>query len=397
MSAIRSATAVRAGFRIDLSHVGNGMVDLKTLSRRGLLNAAAVGAAGLMLPSGLIRTARAQTPLAAIAEADAVIGFGHVGPITDEGWTWTHHQGLQAVKAAFPNLKSVLEVENVPYSADATRIYRQFVREGASMIFDTSSTGDFLHDVVRRSPEVAFMECNGHVPMDNLGWYYLAHWYPTYVIGVAAGHLSKSGRLGYVASFPVASVYCGTNAFIMGARTVNPEAELQVITINSWFDPQAATQAGTALVDNGCDFLFGIMDEAGYLQVAEKRGVWAAMWNTDIRRYGPNAYVSSVVIDWQKFYVEEVRKRLAGTWTPSTVILPLAGGIDRDAWGQNVPAEVATAADAVRDRMLGGWSPFVGELKDSTGAVRVPAGQKMTDLELYNWDWSVDGITGLGV
>ncbi|WP_159587289.1 BMP family ABC transporter substrate-binding protein [Chelativorans xinjiangense] len=371
------------------------MIDLKRLSRRGLLNMGAIGAASLVMPKGLLRPAYAAEPLAPIAEEDAVIGFGHVGPITDEGWTWSHHQGLLAVQEAYPKLKKIHEVENVPYSADATRTYRQFVSEGANMIFDTSSTGDFLHEVVRRAPDVAFMECDGHAIMDNLGWYYLAHWYPTYIVGVAAGHLSKTGKLGYVASFPVPSVFCSTNSFLMGARSVNPDATLQTIVINSWFDPQAATQAGTALIDNGCDFLFGIMDEAGYLQVAEKRGVWAAMWNTDIRRYGPNAYVSSIIIDFKDFYVDQVGKRLAGTWVPGEHILPLAGGVDRDVWGQNVPKEVGDAADAVRQKMLDGWSPFVGEIKDASGATRVEAGKQMTELDLYTWDWSIEGVSGL--
>ncbi|MDE1995855.1 MAG: BMP family ABC transporter substrate-binding protein, partial [Rhizobiaceae bacterium] len=197
------------------------------------------------------------------------------------------------------------------------------------------------------------------------------------------------------ASFPVASVFASTNAFLMGARSVNPNATLQTIAINSWFDPQAATQAGTALIDNGCDFLFGIMDEAGYLQVAEKRGVWAAMWNTDIRRYGPNSYVSSVMIDFNKFYVDQVGKRLSGTWTPSDVLFAMGSGVDRDKWGEKVPADVAAAADAVRDKIIGGWSPFAGEIKDSTGKVRIAAGQTMSDADLYNWDWSVEGVTGL--
>ncbi|TIV89744.1 MAG: BMP family ABC transporter substrate-binding protein, partial [Mesorhizobium sp.] len=121
--------------------------------------------------TGLIGAARAAAPLPAVAEEDAVIGFGHVGPVTDEGWTWAHHQGVLAVQKAFPKLKKVLEVENVPYSADATRIYRQFVSEGANLIFDTSSTGDFLHEVVKRAPDVGFMECDGRTTMDNLGWY----------------------------------------------------------------------------------------------------------------------------------------------------------------------------------------------------------------------------------
>jgi basic membrane lipoprotein Med (substrate-binding protein (PBP1-ABC) superfamily) len=215
------------------------------------------------------------------------------------------------------------------------------------------------------------------------------------VVGVAAGLMSKSGKLGYVSSFPVPSVYTSTNAFIMGARTVNPTATLQVISINSWFDPQGAAQAGTALLDNGCDFLFGIMDEAAYLQVAERRGIPAAMWNTDIRRYGPNSYVSSIVLDWKAYYVEQARKRLAGTWNGSGTLLPMGGGIDRDKWGEKVPMDVQQKADAVRTKIMGGFNPFVGELKDAKGEVKVAAGKAMTEMDLYNWDWSVEGVQGL--
>jgi basic membrane lipoprotein Med (substrate-binding protein (PBP1-ABC) superfamily) len=371
------------------------MIDLRNLSRRGFLNMTAAGGAAALMSGGLARPALAA-PLPAVKEEDAIIGFGHVGPVTDEGWTWAHHQGVLAVKEKYPKLKKILEVENVPYSADATRTYRQFVSEGANMIFDTSSTGDFLHQVVKKSPKVAFMECDGRTgDLPNLGWYYLAHWYPTYVTGVAAGMLSKTGKLGYVASFPVPSVFSGTNAFLMGARSVNPNATLQTIVINSWFDPQAAAQAGTALIDNGCDFLFGIMDEAAYLQVAEKRGVWAVMWNTDIRRYGPNSYVSSIVIDFKDFYVDQVAQRLAGKWTPSQTLMGMGKGVDRDKWGEKVPAEVAKAADAVRDKILGGWSPFTGEIKDAKGNVKVPAGKTMSEVELYHWDWSIEGVSGL--
>jgi len=369
------------------------MIDLRNLSRRGLLNLGAAAGTSLMMPK-LIRPASAAGPLPAVPEEKAVIAFGHTGPVADEGWTWSHDQGMKAVQAAFPKLKTVF-VESIPYSADATRTFRQFVSQGANMVFATSNYGDFLYDVAKKSPDVAFYECDGRNPLDNLSTYYVAHWYPTYVTGVAAGLMSKSGKLGYVGSFPVPSVFSGTNAFLMGARSVNPNATMQVIAINSWFDPQAATQAGSALLDNGCDLLFGIMDEAGYLQVAEKRGAKAVMWNTDIRRFGPKAYVSSIVIDFKKFYVDQVRLRLEGKWTPSQTILPMSGGIDRDAWGESVPEEVRKQADAVRDKIAGGWSPFVGEIKDSKGNVKVAAGKKMTEAELYNWDWSIEGVKGI--
>lgn len=366
------------------------MTDLRKPSRRGLLG---LGASALLLP-GAVRPARAAGRFAPVKEEDALIAFGHTGPVTDQGWTSTHDLGMKAVQEVFPKLKTVF-VESIPYSADATRTYRQFVAQGACMVFATSNYGDFLYDVADRSPEVAFLECDGRHTSANTGWYYVEHWYPTYVMGVAAGRMSKTGRLGYVASFPVSSVYSGTNAYLMGARSVNPKATLQVITINSWFDPQGATQAGTALIDNGCDFLFGIMDEAGYLQVAEKRGVPAAMWNTDIRRFGPKSYVTSIVVDWRKFYVDQVRKRLEGSWTPPTTLLPMGAGVDVDAWGESVPDAVRKEADAVRARIQGGWSPFVGEIRDSKGVVRVKAGERMSEETLYNWDWSIEGVQGL--
>ena len=240
------------------------MIKIRDLTRRGFLNIGAAAGASLLLPkTGLISSARAAAPLPAVAEEDAVIAWGYVGPTADEGWTYAHDLGRQAVAAAFPKAKT-LYVENVPYSADASRIFRQFAAEGANMIIANSNYGDFIYDVAKRTPDVAFYECDGRNPLDNLGTYYVAHWYPSYIAGVAAGLMSASGKLGYVASFPVPSVYSGTNAFLMGARSVKPEATLQAIVINSWFDPQAAAQAGTALIDNGADVLFGIMDEAAY-------------------------------------------------------------------------------------------------------------------------------------
>ncbi|MCP1536236.1 basic membrane lipoprotein Med (substrate-binding protein (PBP1-ABC) superfamily) [Methylorubrum extorquens] len=378
--------------------MSDDMSDAALPSRRRLLGlGASLGAglgAGLILPTGL-RPALAQAPLPATPEKDAVIAFGHVGPVTDEGWTWSHDQGMKAVQAAFPQAKTLF-VESIPYSADAARTFRQFVSNGASLVFATSNYGDFFSDVAKRAKKVGFLECDGRTTSDNLGWYYFAHWYPTYVLGVAAGLMSKTGKLGYVASFPVPSCFSSTNAFLMGARTVKPEATVQVISINSWFDPQAATQAGVALANNGCDFLFGIMDEAGYLQVAQQRGLKAAMWNTDMRRFGPDAYVSSIVVDSRKYYVDQVGKRIAGTWTPGTTLLPMGGGVDRDAWGRTVPEAVVKQADAVREKILGGASPFVGEIRDSKGKIRVAAGKTMSDLDLYNWDWSIEGVTGLG-
>ena len=364
------------------------------ISRRRIIQAGGLAAASPLVP-GLIRPALAASSFPAVKPEKAVIGFGHVGPISDEGWTYSHHLGLEAVKKAYPQAKYI-EVQNIPYSSDAPRTFRQYVAQKCDIVFLSSQYGDLLHNVTDKSPSVAWLECNGQGVSANRDWYYVKHWLPSYVLGVAAALMSKTGKLGYVGSLPVPTVYCGVNSFLLGARSVKPDATMQVILINSWFDPQGAAQAGTALIDNGCDVLFGVMDEAAYLQVAEKRGVPAIMWNTDVRRYGPKSYVSSVVVDWTKFYVNQTKLRLEGNWKGDEYfLLNMGDGVDRDAWGESVPQPVQKQADDVRTKMLGGYTPFVGEIKDVAGKVRVAKGATMTDLELYNWDWPMEGVTGL--
>jgi basic membrane lipoprotein Med (substrate-binding protein (PBP1-ABC) superfamily) len=370
------------------------MIDFRIPTRRGLLTASSAAGAALLLGRGLQHPAKAAAPFARVPEDKALIAFGYVGPISDEGWTWSHEQGRLAVEAAFPRLKTI-KVESIPFSAEASRTFKRFVAEGANLIFSTTTYGDLLLDVAVRAPNVAFLECGTPVPSGNLASYFVAHWYPSYIAGVAAGLLSKTGKLGYVASFPVPTVFAGANAFLMGARSVNPAATLQVIAIHNWFDPQGAAQAAAALIDSGADVLFGIMDDPSFLQVAEKRGVKAVTWNTDLRRYGPRAYVSSIVIDFRKYYVDQVRARLDGTWNAESVILPMGSGVKLDAWGESVPAPVRAQADAVRQRIETGWSPFVGEIKDGKGSIRIAAGQRMTEEELDTWNWPIDGVMGI--
>ncbi len=331
------------------------------------------------------------------AEEKALIGFGYVGPVADEGWTWSHDQGRLFVEEQLGDKVKTVMVESMPYSDEMSRILEQFVADGAKMIVINSEYADFVSKVSDRHPEVAFLECNGAEQTDNKISYYINHWDPTYLIGMMAGLLSKTGKMGFVGSFAVPAVYTSVNTFTMGARSVNPNAICKVVLINSWFDPSKAKQAAEALVSDGCDFLFGIMDEAAYLQVAEKKGIWAAMWNTDIRRFGPNAYVSSIMLDWKQFYLDEAKKILDGTWKGNRIVhLPMGAGVDRDSWGKNVPEQLQWMVDEVRDHMLKGWTPFVGPIKDRDGKVKIPAGEKLTEIYmLYNWDWSVEGVSGM--
>jgi basic membrane protein A and related proteins len=324
------------------------------------------------------------------------IGFGYVGPVSDGGWTMTHDEARKAIEAAFPGQVKTAYVENMPYSEEASRAIEQFIADGAKMIIINSEYADFVSNVAEKHPDVIFIECDGHKVLQNQSWYYINHWDPTYLIGMAAGLMTKSNKLGYIGSFPVASIYSSANAFQLGAQSVNPNVKTKVVLINSWFDPAKASQAANALIDDGADFIMDMMDETAALQVEEKRGVWGATWNTDQRAAAPTKYVSSVALNWKDFYISQVKSVLDGTWNNAPVLLPMGKGVDRDAWGPNVPQDVQKKVDAVREKMMKeGFAPFKGPIKDTTGKVRVPEGTTMTADELYNWEWAVEGVSGL--
>ena len=366
----------------------------RNLSRRDFLKYTASGLALSALPFGF-NTANAANALAPVAEKDAIMGIGLFGPISDEGWTYTHHVAAEAVRKAFPKA-TVLEVENTPASADGTRIFRQFVQDGANMVVACSVYADVLYGASDRAPNVAFLEAAGPRPSNNVIGYYVQHWDAAYILGVAAGMMSKTGKIGYIGSFPIPTVYADANALQMGAKSVNPDIQTQVININSWFDPQASNQATNALVDAGCDFVFSILDDATHLTVAQKRGIKAATWNTDNRKHGPEAYVSSIKLDWNEFYISEFRKRIEGSWTGNrTELLPITKGFDRDEWGESVPNNARQAGDAARSKILAGESPFKGPIKDNKGAIRVAEGSTMSVPEIYGWTWAVEGVSGI--
>lgn len=327
----------------------------------------------------------------------ALIAFAYVGPVSDMGWTYTHDEARKAMEAAFPGQVKTAFIENMPYSEEASRALEQFVADGAKMIFINSEYADFVTEVADKHPDVYFLECDGHRVSKNEVWYYVAHWNPTYLIGMAAGLMTQTNTLGYIGSYPVQSVYASVNSFQLGARSVNPDVETKVVLINSWFDPAAANQAANALIDDGADFIMDIMDETAALQVEEKRGVWGATWNTDQRAAAPTKYVSSVSLNWKDYYISEVQSFLDGTWTGDRyTLLEMGNGVDRDKWGPNVPADVQSQVDAVRETIMNGsFNPFVGPIKDTKGEVRVPEGQTMTEMDLYLWDWAVEGVSGL--
>jgi simple sugar transport system substrate-binding protein len=377
------------------------------LTRRRILKSAGVGfglfAGGSLLAAcgddggggttGATGTTAATGGTGATGALDHLnVGFGYIGPATDNGWTQTHDVGRQAIDAALGDQVTTTFVENVPLSAEASQTFESLASENQLVIANTEYA-NFLSDVAARHPDVAFLEADGHTYTDNLYAYYVEHARPNYLLGVAGASLSQTGKLGYVGAFPTATAWNDTNPMLLGARTINPEATVQAVMISSFFDPQKATQATNALIDGGVDFVFSVMDEPSFLQVCEERGVWGASWNLDIREFGPTAYVNTYELDWRDFYVEQATAVLNGTWTSQSEVRLLA--LSLGAWGDNVPQEVQDAVAQADSDLGDAPTPYVGPLTDDQGNEVVPSGTTLSPVEAYAIDFGIEGVSGV--
>lgn len=97
------------------------------------------------------------------------------------------------------------------------------------------------------------MHFSGSILGDNYGNYFGRMYQPRYLSGIAAGMTTENDKIGFVAAMPTPEVIRGINAFTLGVRSVNPEATVQVVWTNTWYDPAVEKQAAESLLDAGVD------------------------------------------------------------------------------------------------------------------------------------------------
>jgi simple sugar transport system substrate-binding protein len=355
------------------------------LSRRGLLGAAA--ATGALSLAG--RPASSAEKLKA--------AWIYVGPIGDYGYSYQHNLGRLAVQKAMGDQVETSYVEKVPEGPDAERVLRQLASSGNQIIFATSfGFMDSVIRVARQFPKVKFEHATGFKQTKNVSLYNARFYEGRAVIGNMAGHVSKSGLVGYIVPFAIPEVVMGVNSFILAAQKVRPDIKAKLVWVNSWYDPGKEADAAKVLIDQGADVIAQHTDSPAALQVAQERGVVGFGQSSDMRKFAPQAQLTAIVDDWGPYYIERCKDMLAGTWKSENIWWGLKHGMVEIApYGPKVTPEVAAAADKVKaDIIAGTLHPFTGPIKDQKGKLQVPAGQHATDEQMLKMDWWVPGVEG---
>ena len=362
-------------------------------------------------------------PLASAQEDDTITaGFIYVGPVGDYGWTFAHDEARQMLDEEFDWLETIY-VESVP-EGDAEPFIDQLVQQGAEVIFTTSfGYMDATIAAAARYPDVLFAHATGFMRAPNVATYTAEFYQVYYLNGLMAGALTESGTVGYVGAFPIPEVKRHIDAFTLGVREVNPEANVTVRWINAWFDPAAATEATQALVAEGADVLAFTEDTPTVIQVAAERGLPSFSHYSPMYEFAPEYVVSGQLVHWDEIYRDFLSKVRDGTYTAQNLEevdywwLLADDAVEMAASEEvviNPEYEEALRGVTVDDPELGeisvydlvntrleqmdasptAFDPFTGPITDRNGNLVVEEGVTMSVEELASMQWAVEGVTG---
>jgi len=297
------------------------------------------------------------------AEDKTKVGFVYVGPVGDFGWSYEHNEGRKAVEEAFGDKVETMYVESVPEGADSERVMTQMALDGADLIFTTS---------------FGYMD-----PTINVAKKF-------------AGHMTETNTIGYIASFPIPEVIRGINSAYIAAKKVNPDVKLKIVWVYTWFDPAKEADAATALIEQGADIIMQHTDSPAAMTIAEEKGIYAFGQASDMKQFGPNARLSSIIDDWAPYYIARTQAVMDGSWASTSTWDGIKEGmVAIGDFSNDIPADVQASATALKEALSSGTThSFTGPINKQDGSPWLAAGETADDGTLAGMNFYVEGVEG---
>jgi basic membrane protein A len=270
------------------------------ISRRSFnkISAACVGALGMGI-------------FPAFAGTIKVAGI-YTQPIQQK-WDARLHLGLLAAKSA-GGIEYVFS-EKVA-NTDYIRVLREYCESGVKLIVgEAFGISKEARKVADEYPDIGFLMGDPFAPHgSNFSVFDNYIHEPCYLMGVLAGSMTKSNKLGMVGGYPIGEVNRLFHAFINGAKSVNPKVEVKVTFIGSWYDPPKAKEAAFAQVEAGVDVLYA--ERAGVVDAARDKGIIAFGNVNDMNKEenGANVVVTSALWHMEEAIAHAISRVKSGTF-----------------------------------------------------------------------------------
>lgn len=342
-------------------------------------------------------TAETTAAAAGIAKEDIKVGVLYISdPAEGSGYSYTHDLGIQGMQENL-GLSSDQIVRKIVDDSDAQATeasIRECIDEGCNVIFSTSwGYMETTAAMAEEYPDIYFSHGTGYMSNGkNFNNYFGRIYQARYLSGIVAGMNTKSNLIGYVAAQDSSNseVTGGIDAFAIGVASVNPDAKINVIITNSWYDPEKEEAASRQLLDMGCDVMAQHCDTAYPQTLAQERGVYGIGYNSDMSKETPDSCLTSVIWNWSAYYTSAVKSIIDGSWDGSNYYGGMAEGLvgitnlaSFTAEGTQEKVDEATAAI-----LSGQNNVFDGVMPTNTGETVGQEGSTLDDATItggINW------------
>ncbi|HEX6794606.1 MAG TPA: BMP family ABC transporter substrate-binding protein [Casimicrobiaceae bacterium] len=369
---------------------------LYSSTRRDVLirGANLVAAGALLGPLGSLARAADAKPIK--------VGFLYSASRDDYGFNQSFAVAAKRI-AKMPGV-TVEEQERVPETAQCERVMESMIQvDGCKGIVATSfGYWPFVLKLAAKYPDVLFIH-GGALwkdgdPKNAIGYRgYMEE--PHYLCGIAAGRMTKTGKLGFIGSKPLYFIFNNCNGFVLGARSVRADATCRVVITGDWDNPVKEAQAVNALADQGVDVIIADVDGPKVsIETAERRGIYSCGYHTDLSALAPKGFLTGAEWNWAKAgdFIHawqtggKYPNLLRGGFKDGMVAISPFG----KAVPENVRQEVLKAQQGFVDDTL---KLYKGPLKDNEGKQVLAAGQTVSNTDndyKVNVKWLVEGAIG---
>jgi len=332
-------------------------------------------------------------------EENLKIGVLLNGEKDDRSWSQSHYEGME-LTAEELGLECVY-FEQVPENEECISYMEQLIDDGCKIIVCNSfNFGSHALEMAKKHPEIIFLHASGVKTEKNLTTYFGRMYQMRYLSGIVAGLQTETNKIGYVAAFPISEVNRGINAFTLGVRSVNPEAEVYVEWCNSWTnDKMAADATRTLLLNYDIDVLAMHTDSLRPLEIAEEQGIWSIGYNTDNSKMCDSTFLTAPVWNWENFYIPRIKECQQGKFIGKNYWEGAESGmISLAPLTEHVKEGIAEVVKQKMEEISSGtFDVFYGPIYDREGILRVPEGESMSDEVMLNeFDWYVEGVINHG-
>jgi len=334
----------------------------------------------------------------AIAQDIPRIAFIYHTPEDTIGWSFEHDRARKDVEAYFGGQIEVSYFWNIPEGAEGEAKMKELAADGYDLIFATSY--GYLSGALNAAfayPDVKIEHSNGYVRAPNSSIYSIRTYEGRVPQGILAGYMTKTNKIGYIASFAIPYVLRDINAAFLAARSVNPDVEIEVVWLNTWEDHDLEAQAARDLIANGADVLMQNTNTIQPTIVAQELGVFSFGQDSDMRAFGPDSQLTASINHWSPYYIRRIQSLLDGTWESTDTWEGIATDIlEIGVFSDRVPLRIQEqAADAVARIRSGRLHPFTGPIRRQDGTGWLAAGETASDSDLLTMGFFVEGITGI--